>query len=58
MPIKVTKLGYANAEQNFRLTWQVTVDIEVVLSSILGRLASNRLEEICRSKPELDLASL
>jgi len=58
MPTKVIKLGDANVEQKSLLTRQVTVGIEVALSSILGLLASNRQEEICRHKSELDLSSL
>ena len=58
MPTKVIKLGDANVEQNSLLTRQVTVGIEVALSSILGLLASNRQEEICMYKSELDLSSL
>ena len=44
----------ANVEVNSFLTGQVHVDIEVVLSSPLGRLASNPQEHICTRKFELD----
>jgi hypothetical protein len=47
-------MGDANAEQNSRLTRQVLVDIEVVLSSPGGRLASNPQEQISTRKFELD----
>ena len=43
-------MGDANVEQNSHLTRQVTVGIEVALSSVLGRLASNPTERNVRAK--------
>jgi hypothetical protein len=47
MPIEALEMGDANAEVNSFLTGQVHVGIELVLSSPLGRLASNPQEHIC-----------
>jgi hypothetical protein len=51
---KIIKLSAVNILQNSRLTPQVHVDNEVVLSSPLGRLASNPQEHICTRRFELD----
>ncbi len=54
MPIEALEMCEANAEVNSFLTGQVHVGIELVLSSPLGRLASNPQEHICTCKFELD----